>query len=148
MIEKAINALLRADATVNGLVGGRISPAGAPQGTAYPYLIYQRISTERVRSTEGPSQLAAARIQVTVYDGRDGAEVALSVAAIAEAVRQALDGFPHDPPQTVAGVIVREISLEDERDQPAPPRRGRRKYVAGRSLDFLCWWQEAPVTHI
>lgn len=91
VIEEALQAHLTDDADVAALVGTRVYPLRAEQGAARPYLVYQRISTPRVRSHSGPSGLAYPRFQITaVADSYSAAR------SLANAVREALDGYSGD----------------------------------------------------
>lgn len=96
-IEKAMVDAVGGDATVSGLVGARIYPLVAPQGSTRPYLVYQRISTPRVRSHDGPSGLAMPRFQWTgVTDGLQGAVKYSQLRTLADALRAVLDGYHGD----------------------------------------------------
>lgn len=54
--------------TVSGATRYRIYPAGkVPQSVAYPYISYQRISTEDLMSHEGYNQMTTARMQIDVW---------------------------------------------------------------------------------
>jgi len=87
-IEEALYYHLSHTAGVTALVSTRIYPLVAPQDAARPYLVYQRISTPRVRSHSGPSGLAHPRFQIT------GVAASYSAArGLANAVRAALDGY-------------------------------------------------------
>jgi len=145
MIEKCIHALLAGNATVAAMVGGRISPVFTAQAADDPRIVYQRVGTLRVRGSKGPAGLAAARVQVSVYDGRAGAEVYANVKAIADACRRALDGFVGE----AGGVNCRGIILQDgERDaMAAPPGEGQEKPTVGVVQEYLCWFVETPPTH-
>jgi hypothetical protein len=139
--EIVINTVLRANATVMALTFGRVSPLMAAQGTEYPYVTYQRIATERLRCTEGPSLLASALMQLTIFDGRSGYDVYASVREIAEAVRKALDGYSG----TAGGVVCPCITVDGERDQPIFPSDGGDQPIAGIQIDVSVWYEETPV---
>src|ERR1044072_5023113 len=114
--EKAINSLIK------NAVGGRAYDLVAPQKTATPFAIVQRVSSERVRAINGPSGIAQALIQVDVY-GDDSA----GVRETADAIETILDGYSG----TVmcgtpsVGVKIAGISLQNEHnilDQTDEPR--------------------------
>lgn len=107
MSEMAVYTILKADAAVAAIVASRIHALSAPQGTAAPFITYQRISGERTRDTRGPTGRSRSRIQVDGYAaGYAGAKT------LANAVRHALDGYRG----TVATIRVWSIALESDVD--------------------------------
>jgi hypothetical protein len=105
--ELAVYTLLKDAAGVAALVAGRVYPLQAPQNATAPFIVYQRISSRRVRSVDGPSGLAQPRIQVDAY-----AATYAGAKALASAIRTALDGYRG----TVAGVRVGAIALVSDTD--------------------------------
>lgn len=80
--ERAIDALL------SGLVSTRCYPMVAPQQSARPFIIYQRIDSERWRSINNPAGIAQALIQVDAY-----ADSYNDVKALASDIENILDGY-------------------------------------------------------
>ena len=66
MIEAGMVALLRADATVAGLVGARIYPLKVPEPTVYPCLSYQVVSASP-ESTLDSRERGSKRIQFDAW---------------------------------------------------------------------------------
>lgn len=126
--EKAIIDILLADAAVTALVGTRVYFATAPQAPVLPYIVMYRISAPRVHSLEGPSGLAAARIQIDMY-AKSGA----SARAVGEAVRVALDCFRDEQ----SGVNLQCVLLLDEMDGYSEDPELR--YV---THDYRVWYNE------
>lgn len=87
-IEAAMRAHLIADPGVSGLVGQRIYPIAMPQGTTLPAITYQRVSTVRIGSKQGPTGMAQPRLQINCWSKSYG-----DAKALADAVRVALDGY-------------------------------------------------------
>ena len=108
MIEEALVALLETDAAVAALVDDRIYPIVAPAGVDLPAIVYQRISGPRAETMAGPSGLAWPRFQFGCIGGSFSEAV-----SVADAVRQALDGYRG----TVSGVVIRGILLLNEFSQ-------------------------------
>ncbi len=83
--EANIYAVLAATADVTNLCGQRIYPDEAPTGTALPYLVFQRISTDPAVTHEqmsaGTSRLDGCRIQLTAIAASPAAANALLYAA-------------------------------------------------------------------
>ena len=126
--EKAIIDILLANAPVIALVGNRVYFAVAPQAPLLPYVVIHRISAPRVHSLEGPSGLAAARIQVDMY-AKSGA----GARAVGAAVRVALDGFRDEQ----SGVNLQGVLLLDEMDGYSEDPELR--YV---THDYRVWYNE------
>ena len=87
-IEAGLRALLAADATIAGMVGGRIYPITLPQSPTYPALTYHRASTVRERHLRGPLGYAEVRERVHCWARSYG-----GAKDLAEAVRHLLDGY-------------------------------------------------------
>lgn len=87
-LEGAIYAALAADAAVSALVGTRIYPVEAPQGTDRPFVIFSRQEQETLAALTGRATHRA--VQVAVMCIADDAGGAM---ALGRAVRDALDGI-------------------------------------------------------
>jgi hypothetical protein len=128
-IEQAIYSILSTDATTKALVGTRIYPNVVPQDATLPAIAYQRISGSRVQSHGGPSNLARPRFQFTClavnYSG---------ARAVANAVRQALDGYKN----TAASVYVQAGHIQTDFDSFAD---GENLHAV--RVDFYLWHTEA-----
>lgn len=86
-IDQDLATWLAAQTAVAALVGTRIYAEIAPTGPTFPYVVVQRITTERLRSLSGPSGRAAATFQVDCW-----AKTAIDRDGLADTVRRALDG--------------------------------------------------------
>ena len=87
MMEAGLHDYLTKDNGVKAIVGTRVYPVYLPQSPTYPAITYQRITTERVGSTTGPSGLARPRFQVDCW-----ATTYAGAKALSTAVRTAVDG--------------------------------------------------------
>ena len=87
-IEEALATRLRETAGVNALVGTRIYPTKAPQGTKAPHIIYDLLGGADVAGHDGWESLRTGRISYTCLAPSYG-----SAKAVAEVVRLALTGF-------------------------------------------------------
>lgn len=103
--EAALYAALTADAGVSALVASRVFPKGGRQGVDYPYITYQRISTQGAAHLTGASDLDWPRFQLDVW-GHSFA----TARAVADAMRTALDAVEH----TAAGLTF-TATIQDER---------------------------------
>lgn len=122
-LEAALIAALTANAGVSALVVSRVFIAGGRQGSEYPYVTLQRISTQGAGHLDGPSNLDWPRVQIDVW-GTTG----LSVLNVAEAIRTAIDGI------TVSSLgLAFDATFQDQRG-PAPDEETRNFRV---SQDYL-----------
>jgi hypothetical protein len=105
--EKAVSALLAADAGVAAIVASRIFGAFAPDDTAAPLLVYRKLSASREPQVElaAPPQLVEALVEVLCV-----APSYPVLKSLGEAVRVALVGQRG----TVNGVDLLGIAIEEE----------------------------------
>jgi len=129
-LETGLYAFLAAEAGVKALVAARIYPDAAPAGAAKPYIVYQRITTERDRTMDGPNGLAMPRMQVTCW-----AATYIGAKVLADAVADAIDGFSGD----MGGEAVQVVSVLDEGDMPDLSPEGETGRAYGRRLDLEIW---------
>ena len=98
---------LTSQTAVSSLIGSRVYPLIAPQGTPLPLVVYQRTSVERPQSLSGNVGNPLVTLQLTTY----GTSYT-SVKSIARAVRIAIDGWTG----TTAGVTIQRSTLQTEAD--------------------------------
>lgn len=132
-----IEALPAAD-----LVTAKVYPwAKAPQSTATrPYVLYKRISGGRIRSLTGPSGVSHPRIQLDVF-GRDYE----AVRDLAQAIRDALDGFNTTGDGTMSGRTVQVGIVHDDFDgneDDERPQHGTELAEHRFTLDLTIWFAE------
>ncbi len=133
-MEKAIYAILAADAGVNAIVGTRIYPGKLPQGVTLPAIVYGRITTGPNHASGNTPGLRSAFIQTTCYDEDDATQSAYEGAdVLGKAVKSALSRYSG----TIAGIVVQQIFLDDERDTYEFDTNKE-----GRAIDFICWYEE------
>lgn len=87
-IEEALSTKLRSTAAVSALVGNRIYPGKAPQGTTSAYVVYDLLGGENVGAHDGFTGLRSGRISFACCAPKYG-----EAKAVAEAVRLALAGW-------------------------------------------------------
>lgn len=126
-IEKAIRAILVADSTVKAITT-RCYPAKIPQDPTYPLILFFKVTGKRDHHLQGPSGLAHPRFQVeawaTTYD---------AAKALANAIREALDGYSG----TQGTVVIGSILMESERDTYEEAVSCHRVI-----MDFFVWHSE------
>ena len=124
-IESALADSIVAAAT--GLAG-RIYPFSAPAGTAFPHAVFQRISTRRAHTLDGPDGLAIARVQFDIFSQTHAA-----ARTIADAARSALDGF-RGP---LGAFTVQAVALENEH-----ATHEQQTGITRIILEFVIWFEE------
>ncbi|MBI9042924.1 MAG: DUF3168 domain-containing protein [Anaerolineaceae bacterium] len=105
--EKALKALVLADAGVAALIGTRFYPLVIPQDTVLPACAYQLLTTGRDYTHEGQCEFTEPRIQVTI-----SANSYVEAKAVAAALRPVLSSFSG----VISGETVQGIFLENEYD--------------------------------
>jgi hypothetical protein len=98
---------LTSQTAVSSLIGSRVYPLIAPQGTPLPLVVYQRTGVERPQSLSGNVGNPLVTLQLTTY----GTSYT-SVKTIARAVRLTVDGWTG----TTAGVTLQRTTLLTEAD--------------------------------
>lgn len=96
-IGKVIYNVLKDNAGVSALVGTKIYPMVAPQGTASPLVVYQRIDNDPNDTKTGTSKLDFHRVQITAWGATNTEAESLD-----DAIRTAIDRYEG----TVSGVVV------------------------------------------
>lgn len=117
-VEPAIYELLKT------LASGHVYVMRAPDNAAAPFIIFQRIDSERWRDINAPSGMAKASIQIDCYHSSYYASKSL-----AGMVEEILDGYKGtvlhgsgSPQQSViiAGVVLEnDVDILDQEDEPA-----------------------------
>jgi hypothetical protein len=117
VLEKAIYEILKNKA------GGRVYALRAPQNATTPFIVYQRVSSERWRSINNPSGIGQATIQIDCY----GSTI-YSAKELAVDIENLLDGYSGNvtitgsSPQdvvVVGGVTLQnDVDIIDDTDEP------------------------------
>lgn len=117
----------------------RIYALRAPQNCKAPFLIYQRVSSERWHHLKGPSGMVQAMMQIDVY-----AETYEEVRALAVQIEGLLDGFQgrvgyggNSPQDTVrfGGISCQnDLDLLDQTDSP---------FLYRVSADYLITYEQS-----
>lgn len=128
-MEIALRALLTNDVAVSDLVGQRVAWGRRGQSdSALPAIVLTMISAPREYHFKGQSDAYERRVQVDCFGETYG-----SAKQTAEAVAALVSGYSG----TVSGVKIQRISIDSERDLPAPETDARILFVC--SLDLLIW---------
>ena len=87
-LETKLITAIAADSTLPGILGSRIYDTQLSQGTAFPALVIQSISSGKSYTYDGRNNLSRDRIQFTIWGGQFSAG-----AAAADTVLNALEAF-------------------------------------------------------
>lgn len=118
-VETDLYSWLNDDPTLTALVGDRVNYVLLPQGTEFPAITFNRISTERIQTLSGTDGLALASFQASAFS-----EHYLEAVTVASGIRNALDDK--------AGVLIGgQIDLYD--------KSARVHYAI---IDFSIWHEE------
>jgi hypothetical protein len=124
MIESGLISLLNADATMSGLIAGRIYPLVLPETPTYPALTYRTISSVPTLDLNGNVIESKTRIEFTAWS-----TVYSDCKTIQKAIRNVLDSYSGTLPDgTIVQFTWRDGSAVDAFDDV------RRAYNS--SLDY------------
>ena len=101
-VQQAIYDHLRTSVHVAALVGTKITDRQEPVGDP-PYIVFQVVGDESIRSLAGATGLRSARAQLTAW-----AEDSIECANIHAAIRNRLDGYRG----TVGGTLIHGVKEE------------------------------------
>jgi len=117
----------------------RIYHLRAPQNTPAPFVVYQRVNSERWRHINGPTGMVQATVQVDIY-----AENSYTARDLAQLIEGELDGFQGtiaygtDSPQAtlrIGGIsCINDFDLIDQTDEP---------FLYRVSADYLITYEQS-----
>jgi hypothetical protein len=134
VVEKAIIARLKADATVTALVAQRIYHLEAPPDTVLPYIVTGLDDDDPEHIGIGIVGLSAVLLEVYCYSGTNS-----EVRAIMEAVRLSLDQQTF----TLAGETIEQIVRQGQSFDVIPPATGERRGTREGNVTFTVWYRES-----
>lgn len=123
---------------IKALVGTAIYPNEVPPEQDLPYVVYQRIGTERPHHLNASAGFAGATMQFDIYGRNRG-----RARQISEAIRMAMDGYKQG---TMLEIDVRWIEQTDARDDLIPPALGEGQGIYNISTDYTVWYAETAPT--
>ena len=134
-IETALYSILIGDATVLSLIDTRVYPGIVPPGADMPAVTYSQISGDREHVGDGPVGLVDSKFQFNCWAKNYGESRTL-----ADAVRQALDGFTGVQNTVLIQTVMLELEVDIDGDRPQINELHR----FGKALDFRIWFNETP----
>jgi len=137
-IETAFYSYTSTKPSISALVGTRIYPLLAPDTPTYPHITYTVFGEGHHHAFNGAVGLVDLTMQVDVW-----AETVVSRTDIAEALRNALDGFSGDMGAELLN--IRSCFLSDVSNFFDKDNAGGGTYYR-TSMDFLIWHVESLPT--
>lgn len=129
MIEQALFEILTGHPGLSALVSNRVYPLILPEDPELPAITYQRITTTRGYTVDGPDGAANPTFQITIWN-----PALLAANQVAGQVRAAV----HAAWRTVvADVSIGSITVSDDRN--AYDQNGK---VVGIEFDVTIWHRE------
>ncbi len=139
-IEQALTAIITNDASMIALIGVKFYPQEAPQGTAYPFCTYNRISGVHERHMVGESGLEHPRFQIDIF-----AATTSSMVAIRNTLRLLLDMYTGTVTVGSASKVIQRIFLEDDFSDFLAPQNASETGIRHGILDFTIWGEETTL---
>jgi hypothetical protein len=140
--EQAFRYLLGANTALAALVSTRIYPQSAPQSAVRPFITFERISADHHHHMTAASGLVKAVIQATAW-----AEDYSTAKTVAEAMREAADGYRGTITISVGVALTNcHIMISNERDVVEWPQDGSDAPRRGVQIDFDFWHTESVPT--
>lgn len=118
----------------------RLYPMVAPSNAVYPRVTFQRITTDTNHDMGNATGLVEARFQFDIW----GKDQFISVTAIAEVLRNILDGLQK---VTVGTFYVKSIHLDNYREDTENPQDGTEDFRFRVSQDYVIWYRSTIPTH-
>lgn len=131
MLEIQVKNLLQANAAVSGLVGSRIYPLVAPQESAYPRIVYQRVSTKAIQTLGGITNLNESLLQLTSWG-----DTYNSARSLADIVKTSIHGY------LSTGSGIKSIRINNDMSNLNDPLvgGGSQKPAYQIAQDYFIWF--------
>lgn len=114
-IEDGLYSYLKAQSTINSIVGDRIYPSILPQDPVLPAITFHVVSSEPVSRQDGKPVLEKARIQIDAY-----ASQVRNAKLLAKAIRDSLEAYVGLMGTiSVQAVFVLDYGMTDFEDVPS-----------------------------
>lgn len=136
-LKEDIYTYMSTNAGIIALTETRIYPNLATSRATFPYITFERIDNRSEHHMLAASKLARATYEISCWS-----DTAASLDAVAEAVRNAFDGFIG----VMGSTIVRRARVEQNSDDFIDPTDGSQEGTFGDRIDVSLWFvQSVPV---
>lgn len=133
-IEAALTTIIKADVALDAMIGGRLFPDAAPQGTPKPYCLYMVDDLEDpAPSHDGASGWLRGPLPMLIV-----ADTYQEVTEIAPELRRVLNDYSG----IVEGVDV-DLTFEGETDNESQPVPGTKKRIYLREQTYRAMFGES-----
>ncbi len=137
-VGEALKVHLEADATVFALVSTRIHPSSVPTSNVFPYIVYEQTNEPTTRHMLAASKPTMATFEIDCYSN-----AALGAYTLADAVREAIDGFLRGKWGTLD---VTSVTIDQIRDGFNVPDKKNEIGTFIRTIDVDIWYQRSIPT--
>ncbi len=138
-IETALFSHLSVQAGITALVSTRVYATVPPSDPTYPFITFQIFSDVPEHDMSGAVGLTQVKVQIDAW-----AFLVAEQQAIAEAVRNELDGFRGA--LGTEALAIRSCFLDSRNTFQEPDKQGKNLPVHRSSLDFSIWHVESLPT--
>jgi len=133
-LEEGIVSILRADATVAGLLGTRIYPWMRPQGTTFPAIVYELDGTDPEQDLDGYGGMTRAELSISCIDEQYG-----GAKTLAAAVLGALNGYTGTPTD---GVAINSLVHDNDIGIVEDSQIGNSRGVSIIESSYVVWYSD------
>ena len=133
-LEQGIVTILRADATVSGLLGTRIYPWIRPQGTTFPAIVYELDGTEPEQDLDGYAGMTRAELSISCIAEQYG-----GAKTLAAAVLGVLNGYTGTPTN---GVAINSLVHDNDIGIIEDSQIGNSRGVAIVESSYIVWYSD------
>ena len=137
-IKKGLTAFLKADAGLTAEIGARLYAGVAPTSAAYPYITYERITSNPDHHMLASSGLNPATFELNIYGDKSK-----KVFDASEALRLAVDGFQR---AKMGDVEVSSATIQNERDNFNKPTKAKEIGTHITTVDLTIWYRQTVPT--
>ena len=138
--EEAIYAILTSNTNLNAQIGLRCYPGLAPESATFPYIVYERISSDHWHDMGGSSGMCVASFQIDVV-----AETYSNAKAVSELVRLAIDGYRGTKTVGTNSCVIRYILIDREMDGYVNPTQGKDVgWYRSTNIVDMCFQESEP----
>ncbi len=137
-LQQGIKTYLESRTDITTVVGNRIFPLIAPQDTTYPYIVFQKISTNQQHDLGGSAGFNRARMQFNCWS-----KTYLEAAEISEKIRLNMDGFGS---AFMGDVFVQSCLNLDDDDELEEDSETQELTSYGVRSDYQYWYSVALPT--
>lgn len=137
-IKKGLVAFLKSNVGLAAEIGTRLYANVAPTSATYPYITYERITSNPDHHMLAASGLNPATFELNIYGDKS-----LKVFNASEALRLAVDGFQR---AKMGDVNISTATIQNERDDFNKPTKANEVGTHLTTVDLTIWYRQTVPT--